>query len=571
MITRLGTYSQIKGGSYKIPCVVATTVAITLSGTQTIDGVAVVAGNRVLVKNQADATTNGIYVVSASTWARAVDMSLTDDLYTGVQILINSGSTYTNKIFVLTTANPITLGTTGLTFTLSIYGTGTVTSVSALTLGTTGTDLSSTVANSTTTPVITLNVPTASASNRGVLSSTDWTTFNTKQSAISLTTTGASGASTFSSNTLNVPAYTLSGLGGQPLATNLTSLAGLSYASTSFVKMTAAGTFGLDTSVYYLASNPNGWTSNTGTVTSVATSAPLTGGTITTTGTIGITQATTSANGYLSSTDWNTFNNKVSTTGSGATGTWGINITGNAATITSQANSATITATSANTASQIVQRDGSGNFAAGTITANYMYFGSGGRGLQSPDAAGATYGQIFTYGTGRNSYNGYGTTDGTYSYYFMWTAGYGGGIYQTRNGWMFLYEFSNNSVVINGSSTVANMSLSVPYDFQCRTLYQTSDIRTKKNINNLNEALSKIKKIRPVSYEFIDHGSDERKDNGAEFGVIAQELIEIIPNLVVHDKQSDRYSVSSTGLIALLLQGMKEQQEQIENLTNKIK
>jgi hypothetical protein len=62
------------------------------------------------------------------------------------------------------------------------YGTGTVTSVSALTLGTTGTDLSSTVANGTTTPVITLNVPTASATNRGALSSTDWSTFNNKQS-----------------------------------------------------------------------------------------------------------------------------------------------------------------------------------------------------------------------------------------------------------------------------------------------------------------------------------------------------------------------------------------------------
>ena len=63
-------------------------------------------------------------------------------------------------------------------------GTGTVTSVSALTLGTTGTDLSSTVANSTTTPVITLNVPTASATNRGALSSTDWSTFNAKEPAI---------------------------------------------------------------------------------------------------------------------------------------------------------------------------------------------------------------------------------------------------------------------------------------------------------------------------------------------------------------------------------------------------
>ena len=62
---------------------------------------------------------------------------------------------------------------------------GTVTSVSALTLGTTGTDLSSTVATGTTTPVITLNVPTASATNRGALSSADWSTFNGKQAALS--------------------------------------------------------------------------------------------------------------------------------------------------------------------------------------------------------------------------------------------------------------------------------------------------------------------------------------------------------------------------------------------------
>lgn len=68
--------------------------------------------------------------------------------------------------------------------TIAGGGSGTVTSVAALTLGTTGTDLSSTVANSTTTPVITLNVPTASASNRGALSSTDWSTFNGKQDTL---------------------------------------------------------------------------------------------------------------------------------------------------------------------------------------------------------------------------------------------------------------------------------------------------------------------------------------------------------------------------------------------------
>jgi len=74
---------------------------------------------------------------------------------------------------------------------------GTVTSVSALTLGTTGTDLSSSVATGTTTPVITLNVPTASAANRGALSSADWTTFNGKFTLPSLT----SGSVLFSNGT----------------------------------------------------------------------------------------------------------------------------------------------------------------------------------------------------------------------------------------------------------------------------------------------------------------------------------------------------------------------------------
>jgi hypothetical protein len=67
---------------------------------------------------------------------------------------------------------------------------GTVTSVAALTLGTTGTDLSSTVATGTTTPVITLNVPTASATNRGALSSADWTTFNSKGNGTVTSVTG---------------------------------------------------------------------------------------------------------------------------------------------------------------------------------------------------------------------------------------------------------------------------------------------------------------------------------------------------------------------------------------------
>jgi len=116
--------------------------------------------------------------------------------------VLTLGATLSNGTYTYTL--PAATGTLAL---VGGAGVGTVTSVAALTLGTTGTDLSSTVATSTTTPVITLNVPTASAANRGALSSADWTTFNSKQSTITLTTTGTSGAATFSSNTLNIPNY----------------------------------------------------------------------------------------------------------------------------------------------------------------------------------------------------------------------------------------------------------------------------------------------------------------------------------------------------------------------------
>jgi len=116
-------------------------------------------------------------------------------------------------------------------------GSGTVTSVAALTLGTAGTDLGSTVANGTTTPVITLNVPTASATNRGALSSADWTTFNNKGSG-TVTSVAATvpsflsvaGSPITTSGTL---AITLSGT-ALPIAnggTGATSLAGASIAT----------------------------------------------------------------------------------------------------------------------------------------------------------------------------------------------------------------------------------------------------------------------------------------------------------------------------------------------------
>lgn len=115
-ITRVYNYSQVRGASIKIPCIVATTTNITLSGLQTIDGVSVVAGNRVLVKDQSTGSQNGIYDVSSSSWSRSLDFSTNDDVFQGVIVLINSGTSYSDSVFTLSTSGTITLGSTSLTF-----------------------------------------------------------------------------------------------------------------------------------------------------------------------------------------------------------------------------------------------------------------------------------------------------------------------------------------------------------------------------------------------------------------------------------------------------------------------
>jgi hypothetical protein len=128
--------------------------------------------------------TNSIHSGSAST--NVLGFNNSNNIYFG-KGLNNGGVITFNNAAVRFYALPDADGTIAL---VGGSGVGTVTSVSALTIGTSGTDLSSTVANSTTTPVITLNVPTASATNRGALSSTDWTTFNNKQNALTNPVTG---------------------------------------------------------------------------------------------------------------------------------------------------------------------------------------------------------------------------------------------------------------------------------------------------------------------------------------------------------------------------------------------
>lgn len=95
----------------------ATTINITLSGTQTIDNVALVAGNRVLVKNQTTASANGIYVVASGAWTRAEDFNTSAEVSPGNTMTVEEGTLHADSIFQLTNNGTIILGTTALVFT----------------------------------------------------------------------------------------------------------------------------------------------------------------------------------------------------------------------------------------------------------------------------------------------------------------------------------------------------------------------------------------------------------------------------------------------------------------------
>jgi len=123
-----------QGLDTKASCLAATTVNITLSGAQTVDGIALVAGDRCLVKDQTSAADNGIYVVATGAWARAADMNTWVQV-PGAYVFIETGTTQADTSWVCTSNAGGTLGTTAITWAqFSGAGSG----VSSITFGSTG-------------------------------------------------------------------------------------------------------------------------------------------------------------------------------------------------------------------------------------------------------------------------------------------------------------------------------------------------------------------------------------------------------------------------------------------------
>lgn len=325
------------GISWKQPVLCGTTTNITLSGLQTIDGVTVVAGDRVLVKSQSTNSQNGIYLASASAWTRAPDADTWNDLISAL-VFIETGSTLAGSAWYCTVQPGGTLGTTpvvwsnfsvaatysagtGLTLTDYVFSI-TNTGVTAAAYGSASKTLTATVnaqGQLTVLAATDIAISNTQVSGLGTMSTQAASNVAITGGAINGTTIGGTvaGAVTGTTITANTQ-FTGAGTGLTGTATSLsiggnaatatsattaTNIAGGATGSIPYQTSSGATTLlaaGTDGYVLKLASGVPTWAAGaTGSVTSVAQT--FTGGLIsvggspiTTSGTLALTVAGTS-------------------------------------------------------------------------------------------------------------------------------------------------------------------------------------------------------------------------------------------------------------------------------------
>ena len=310
LTTKLYVDSLALGISWKQPVVAATLANITLSGAQTIDTVSVVAGDRVLVKNQTAPAENGIYNAAAGAWTRSPDANLWDELVSAL-VFVESGS-QAGSAWYCPVQPGGTLGVTAITWNNfsvgGVYFAGTGLNLSG---GDTFNITNTTVAaasygSGSAVGTFTVNAQgqLTAASNTNIAIAGSQITSGTVDSArISGSYTGITGVGTLTdltvSNTITGSisgnAATATTATSATSATTATNLAGGAAGSVPYQSGAGATTFlaaGSNGQVLTLASGVPSWaTPTTGTVTSVATAGTvngltLTGGPITGSGTV---------------------------------------------------------------------------------------------------------------------------------------------------------------------------------------------------------------------------------------------------------------------------------------------
>ena len=496
---------------------------LTNAGTQAalvIDGITLNSADRVLVYNQSNAAHNGVYTVTnvgsgSTNWVltRATDAdsygaSDPNAMGEGDAYFVKEGATGAGELYVMNTSGTITFGTTAITFTV-IAETAVYDAGDSLTL--TGTTFD-TVQDIRTTASPTFNSITVT----GTVDGRDVASDGTK-------------------------------LDGIEAGADVTDAANVEPLVDAHINVSGAS------SGQYLGWNGSDYAWST---VDLSTKLNLSGGTMT--GAINFVAGQTfdgrdvSADGAkLDGIEANAKDDQTITAGSGLTGGGTGNVTLNHADTSSQAS----VNNSGATVIQDVTVDTYGHVTGlgsktmtladlgytGATNANYITNNN-----QLTNGAGYHANSLSNDMTCNKGYSddwwrSYGST-GWYS------QDYGGGIYMTDSSWVRVYN--NKGVLTTGTMQAGNFNT-------------TSDIKLKENVVTLENSLDKIKAMRGVSFDWKDSGK-------STIGLIAQEVEQVLPELVEHNKEDDVKTVSYANIVAVLIEAIKEQQGQIDALKEKL-
>ena len=227
---------------------------------------------------------------------------------------------------------------------------------------------------------------------------------------------------------------------------------------------------------------------------------------------------TVAGNLILNSSNYNSYSPTL--TGGSASGTWGISVTGNAGTATN---------------------------VGGLVANSYTSYG----GSATTNAPGGYYGLLFGTSTAHTQtmYDGAGN----------------GGEYNQGFGWISYFLKSSSSLGIMASTTSASYALYVSGSiYATASITAYSDRRAKKDIETIDNALDKTNQLRGVYYRAIEEQVHDKSHHGKRLmGVIAQEVLEVVPEVVTYDKENDKYGVSYANMVGLLIEAVKELSEKV--------
>jgi hypothetical protein len=171
----------------------------------------------------------------------------------------------------------------------------------------------------------------------------------------------------------------------------------------------------------------------------------------------------------------------------------------------------------------------------------------------------------------RSGWYGLSFHEPTWDPHLMFDGNGSGGIYMQGGGrWVFYHNRSNNCTGFASSSTVSGYRMRVNGSLYCNgNVVAYSDARDKENIVTIDGALDKVLQLRGVYYDrkTREHLVDDRDEiyKGRQLGLIAQEVKEIVPEVVSYAEEVDQYGLDYPKMVGLLVEGIKDQHKIVED------